>query len=48
MLMQYLLLASGGFILALSIWGYMRSSLFQAHLSRAQGQGFEYQTPIGG
>lgn len=48
MLMQYLLLASGGFILALSIWGYMRSSLFQAHLSRAQGQGFENQTPIGG
>jgi LPXTG-site transpeptidase (sortase) family protein len=48
MLLHYLLLASGGLILALSIWGYVRSSLFQAHLLRAQGQGLENQAPIGG
>ena len=47
MLLHYMLLASGGFVLALSIWGNARSSLFQAHLLRAQRQVLENQTSIG-
>jgi LPXTG-site transpeptidase (sortase) family protein len=44
---HYILLASGVFVLALSIWGYVKSSLFRAHLLRAQGHRLENKTSIG-